>query len=376
MFIAIDASRAVNETAGIGRYCLQLIKKLIEIDKTNHYLLLFTYFQKDSKKEKIINGLRQANVDIKTIMIPGQLKEKLWGWRLPLLSNLTKNSDIFYAPSFFEVNMGLKTPQIVTIYDLTTFLFPSHRGKEVSKRLNLRTKIACLKAQKIIVISKSTKNDLIKILKISQQKIQVICPGRTEFLKCAKNLPAGLKRKSFILTVGTIEPRKNLIGLFKAYALLAPQLQEKYPLVIVGAKGWNSGDIYEVIKNLKIIDKIKFLGFVSDLTLAKLYKEAAVFAYPSLYEGFGFPVLEAMGFGTPVVTSNVSSLPEVAGKAAILVDPHDPQVISSGIQRLLEHNQEAIELGKRGLIQAKKFSWEKAARETLKVFREVSATNN
>lgn len=241
----------------------------------------------------------------------------------------------------------------------------------MSDFFNLKTQQACSKASKIIAISKSTKNDLEKILKIKESKITVIYPGRNLIGTMAKNLPSFLKAKSYILAVGTIEPRKNLISLFKAYAILPPRLQEQYPLVVVGAKGWNTGKIFDILNHLKLENKVKFLGFVPDAMLGKLYKEAAVFVYPSLYEGFGFPVLEALSFGTPVVTSSISSLPEVAGKAAILIDPQDPKSISSGLQKLLEHKEEIALLKGNARIQANKFSWSTAARETLVVFDEV-----
>lgn len=372
MKIAIDASRAINEKAGVGRYSLELIKKLIELDKENEYLLLFSYVKKNAHKETIIRSLKKSNVQTKVFRLPGNLKEKVWGWQLPWFRYFLDGADLFYAPSFFEINMGLKIPQVVTIYDLTTFLFPEHRNEAVSKRLNLRIKQACQKAAKIIAISQSTKKDLEKYLEIPSSKIKVIYPGRNKLPKPVKNLPLSLKSQSYILTVGTIEPRKNLAGLFKAYAILPPPLQEKYPLVVVGAVGWNTGETFDVLDRLKIKDKVKFLGFVSDAVLAKLYREAAVFIYPSFYEGFGFPVLEALSFGRPVVTTDISSLPEVAGRAAVFVDPKDPNSISSGLQKVLEHKEEAGRLQGLAKAQAQKFSWEKAAKETLKVFEEIA----
>ena len=290
---------------------------------------------------------------------------------MPWFEYLLKKADLFYAPSFFEVNMGLKIPQVVTIYDLTTFIYPGHRGERVSEKLNLRTKKACKKARKIVAISKSTKKDLIKVLKIKNEKIKVVYPGKNELPKSFSKLPKNLKKRSYILSVGTIEPRKNLIGLFKAYALLPIEIQEQYPLVVVGAEGWNTGDIFESFEHLKLQGKVKFLGFVSDEKLATLYNYASLFVYPSLYEGFGFPVLEALSFGLPVITSKSSSLPEVTGHAAFLIDPNKPESISSAIQKVLEHKEEGDRLRKAAVIQAEKFSWENSAKETLKVFKEV-----
>jgi len=371
MLIAIDASRAINETAGIGRYTRNLVKKMIEIDQKNQYLLIFSFWRPSPQKEKLIKTFGQSNVKIKILKIPGGLKEKVWQWRLPWYEKFLAGADVFFAPSFFEVNFGLKIPQVATIHDLSTFIFPAHRGKNISQRLSRRAQAAVKIAQKIICVSASTAQDAVRYLNVNPRKIKVIYPGITDFPSAVKNLPSSLQSKSYILFVGTLEPRKNLVGLFKAYALLPPYLQEKFPLVIVGAEGWNTGETFAVFRALKLAHKVKFLGYVADAVLAKLYQEAAVFVYPSLYEGFGLPVLEALSFGTPVVTANISSLPEVAGKAALLVDPNDPQSIANGLQRLLEHQEEREKLAILGPQQAAKFSWEKSSRQTLKVLEEV-----
>ncbi len=374
MKIAIDATRAVIEKAGIGRICFQLLKKMLEIDKKNQYLLLFTYFRSDPEKEKLIRGFEGPNAKIKVLKIPGNLKEKVWGWRFPIINGLVKDYDVFLAPSFLEVNMGLKIPQVLIIYDLTTFLFPEQRGKEVSERLSKKTEIACRKAAKIIAISESTKRDLVKLLKISPSKIQVIYPGLTKFPKIAKNLPRGLKSKKYILSVGTLEPRKNIKNLLLAYDLLPDNLKKEYKLVICGAKGWNMEEIMEKIRlqarNPKSETRIEFLDRVSDEVLGKLYKEAKVFVYPSLYEGFGLPVAEAMQFGTPVITSNISSMPEAAGKAGILIDPRNPSSISRALQAVLEGKFKVKPQQLKA--QAAKFSWDKNAKETLRLLEEVT----
>ncbi len=378
MKIAIDASRAINEKAGIGRYTRELVKKMIEVDKKaclpagrNQYLLIFSFFRQSPQKEKLIKTFENSNAKIKILKIPGALKEKAWQWRLSWYEKFLEGADVFFAPSFFEVNFGLKIPQVVTIHDLSTFIFPSHRGENVSQRLSKRAKAAAKIAKKVISVSESTAQDTIKYLNVNQTKIKVIYPGITDLPTPVKNLPASLKPQSYILFVGTIEPRKNLIGLFKAYALLPPRLQEKYPLVIVGAEGWQTGEIFATIRLLNLEDKVKFLGLVSDNILTKLYQEAAVFVYPSLYEGFGLPVLEALSFGTPVVTSNISSLPEVAGPAALLVEPQEPKSIARGLQRLLEGKFERENLRKKAQKQVQKFSWDRAAKETIKVLEEV-----
>jgi len=370
MKIAIDATRAVTERAGIGRITYQLIENLLKTDHKNQYLLFFSYFRKSLEKEKLIQKFKKPNVEIKTYRIPGALKEKIWAWKIPWFNRTLGKSEVLLAPSFLEVNLGVKIPQVVIIYDMTTFLFPDQRGQAVSERLSKRTKIACKKAEKIIAISEATKRDVLNILKIPSSKVVVTYPGLTRLPEPAKKLPQGLKEKSYILFVGTIEPRKNLIGLFRAYAMLSAQLQEKFPLVVVGAQGWNTGETYQVLRKENLKDKVIFLGYQDDNMLAKLYREAAVFVYPSLYEGFGIPIIEAMSFGTPVITSNVSSMPEAAGKAALLIDPTEPKSISSALQRVLEGEFKVSNTQLKA--QANKFSWEKAAKEVLRALEEAA----
>ncbi len=372
MKIAIDASRAVNEKAGIGRYTRQLLENLLKVDKKNEYVLFFSYFRSNKGKERYIAGLKSRRVKIKTLKIPGSIKEETWRWRVGWMDKFLENPDVFFAPSFFEVNFGLKAPQVMTIHDLTTFLYPSHRGKEVSGRLSKRALEAAKKVKRIIAVSKATATDVKKFLKVESSKIEVIYPGNSKMPTASNSLPEGLKAKSYLLYVGTIEPRKNLIGLLKAYELLDKRLQEKYPLIICGAKGWNTGKIWQTYNRLKSKANIKFMGYLPDSILAKLFQEASIFVYPSVYEGFGLPVLEALGCGIPVITANCSSLPEVTGKAAVLINPSEPKTIAKAIQRLLGDSKIRLALGQKGRLQAKKFSWEKAAKETLRILEEVA----
>lgn len=174
----------------------------------------------------------------------------------------------------------------------------------------------------------------------------------------------------YILFVGTLQPRKNIVRLIEAFSTLGPKL---YTLVVVGKPGWLYEEIYEAPKKFKVEDRVKFLDYVPDEDLPALYQNALCFVLPSLYEGFGLPVLEAMHYGCPVVTSNVSSLPEAAGDAAIMVDPESTESIKEGIEKVLGDKSLREKLVKKGYEQVKKFSWEKCARETLKVLEEVTA---
>ena len=362
MTIAIDASRAVNESAGIGRYTKELVEHLLKVEKDHKFILIFTYWRADMEKEVKIKLFRQDNVTIRMAKIPGALKETLWRGKSGLYNGLYQGADVVLAPSFLEYKNGLKLPQVTVIHDMATFLFPDQRGTEVSNRLSNQTSIAIKGSKKVIAISKNTKKDIIEVCKVESQKLKVVYPGLTKFSQIAEHLPKGLSPKKYILFVGTIEPRKNLKNLVAAYDLLGVKLQGKYPLVVAGAIGWNTDGVEKD-------KKIKYLGRVSDEVLAKLYKEAAVFVYPSIYEGFGLPILEAMQAGIPVITSNRSSTSEAAGTAGVLINPDDPKSIRGGLQAVLEGKISRSQMVKAGREQVKKFSWEKCAEEVLEVLK-------
>ena len=334
MRIVIEASRAVNEKAGVGRIIKELILNLLEIDKKNEYILLFNFWRDFAEKSKEAQKYQGKNCQVKISRFPGKIKERLLASSLGYVKRLKLEADVYLAPTFLDCDFSLKIPQIVIIYDLSMFKYPEFLGRNYTGNFPKLTRLATEKAFKVVAISESTKQDLIDLLDVPKAKISVIYPGLSKFTPQNK-LPLGLKSKSYILNVGTVEPRKNLTSLLEGYALLPNHLQEKYPLVIVGASGWKEGPIYKKWKDLNLQDKVIFAGFLSDEELATLYQKTACFVYPSLYEGFGLPVLEAMSFGVPVITSKISSLPEVGGKAAIYIDPNNPEEIKEQIKKVL-----------------------------------------
>jgi len=373
MTIAIDVSRAVNEKAGVGKYTKNLVENLLKIDTEDDFLLFFNFWRNYKTKKQQAEIYKQAKTQIYCSRFPGLVKEGILRSHFGFYGKKLAKAQLFLAPTFLDIDLSLKIPQVVVIHDLSMFLFPQHLGQKKSDKYQQITKLACAKAQKIIAVSYSTKKDLTKILKVPEKKITVIYPGLIKFTKIAQNLPNNLKPKTYILTVGTVEPRKNLKNLLTAYSLLPMALKEKYPLVIVGAYGWN---VSQDLKEVKDIKNIIILGYIANDELAKLYKEARVFVYPSLYEGFGLPIIEAMQFGTPVITSNISSMPEVAGKAGILIDPKDPKNISQAIQNILEEKIDRNKLVKLSKDQANKFFWQDTAQETLKVMQDIVVEKN
>jgi glycosyltransferase involved in cell wall biosynthesis len=218
-------------------------------------------------------------------------------------------------------------------------------------------------------VSKWTANDLITEVPEAEVKTSVIYEANS--LKLSDLIDFDKVDGEYILFVGTLEPRKNLPRLLQAYALLSKTIRDKHPLVIVGGKGWGKDNIYSIIEQLSISKHVKVLGYLSDEELASVYHQSHLFVMPSLYEGFGLPLLEAMSMGVPVVTSNISSLPEIVGDNAVIVDPNNVESIKDGIEKVLIDNELRNQLSKAGLDRAKLFSWKGAAKETLAVFEEA-----
>jgi len=388
MNIGIDANCLIFEKAGIGKYTQNLIKNIIKIDGKNHYFLYFSYLRKRTQREKIIKDFlkpKPKNVTIKIIPLPARWYEFLTSTPLPINKIIKEPLDVFFSPYAAGIPKNGFPKMVVTIHDLTFLRFPEHRGRKLSNYYLRRHKIAIKNSQKIIVPSRSTREDLANFFKIKPQKIQVIYEAADVCFKVlsARNLKNSSKiisqyfdpKTQYILSVGTLEPRKNLRKLVEAYSLLPHSLQRVYKLVLVGGQGWNNQVLQKVVNNLNLKDKVILTGFVSDEDLPYIYNRASVFVYPSLYEGFGLPPLEAMACGVPVITANNSSLPEVVGKAAFLIDPLNEKEIAEAIKKILLKPKIAQKLSLLGLEQVKKFSWEKAARETLKILEEVTGKN-
>jgi len=239
---------------------------------------------------------------------------------------------------------------------------------------------AILRSDRVIAVSESTKRDILKIVRTDEKKVCVIHHGVdaqfqpiTDEEKLARiREKYGLRRK-FILFVGVIEPRKNLETLVDAY--LADSLSGEFDLVLAGNLGWGYSTLMQKIANARAEDCIRMPGYIADGDLAALYSSATAFVYPSLYEGFGLPVLEAMACGIPVITSSFSSLPEIAGDAAILVDPHDRSALASALRKVLKDDRLRQDLSRRGRQQSQLFSWEQTARKTLKAYSRASGAS-
>lgn len=368
MNIAVDAREAAGVPAGKGRYVIEIIKNLAVIDRQNNYFLY---------TKQPINFKLPANFKVVMIGGPPGLRQ-LW----LAFDAQRKDCQLLFAPTGYLPVIFSFIPCVVTIHDLA--LFVTKQAKPALKTLlaeRLLLGMAARKARQIIAPSQSTKNDLVKLLKTPADKITVTLLGydKTCYLPTTKVSADDLEAlksydlpSEYLLFIGTLEPRKNIESLIRAYGQLPKGIQDQHRLVIGGGKGWYFDSIFTTVKELNLTDRVQFLGRVPDEHLPALYRGAKLFVFPSFYEGFGLPPLEAMACGTPVITSNLSSLPEVVGEAGVLVDPNDPTELAQAIATLLTDETAYSRLKKLSIEQAERFSWSEAAKQTLAVFRQVA----
>lgn len=373
MQIGIDARYITKYKSGVGFYTQNLLESLGVIDSMNQYYYLTT--QRSIPHLKL-NGnnfiLMHTYISFENHIF-GDFWQNLY---LPLrLAAL--NIDVFHGPAVFLplVKLGFKT--VVTIHDLVSFLFPQTVPRKYSLYMQLMTRLSARFADGIIASSESTRQDLSKHLRIHPEKIKVIHLAVDESFKRVEDREQIQKilekykiDSEFVLFIGNLEPRKNLTRLFEAFAIAYSKISS-YKLVVAGTRGWLYSDIFETVARLNLSDKIIFTGYIDAEDLPALYSAAQVFVLPSLYEGFGLPILEAMSCGAPVITSNMGSIPEVAGDSAILVDPYDIKAIAESLLEVFSNRQLREEMMEKGLRRAKNFSWARVAEETLGVYNEV-----
>lgn len=381
MRIAIDGRTITRSKSGVGMYALRTVESLLRIDTENEYHL-FLVEETD----------QLAAPNLKKILIPGydQIGRNRW-WENVMLPSYLKNQsiDLFFSPAYaltmqprlqhvFPFLPPLTTKLVVTIHDVIGLVMPEMFTWKMRLWLRVFTSNAARVAHRIIVISQTTKNDVVRYTGCPPDRISVIYNSVDERFRPREDMRERqrVQKKynlpdTFILYVGNIEPRKNLPTLAQAYSLLPEPVKQNYPLVIAGGLGWKTGPILESLKQYDSNDTIILAGYIEDEDLPTLYNLATLFVYPSLYEGFGYPVLEAMACGIPVITSNRASLPEVAGDAAILVDPLDAKFLAREMERVLLDGALRKELQKKGLQRAAQFSWRQNAEETLELFKRV-----
>jgi len=381
MNVGIDISSLVYNR-GVSRYTANLVRALL-LQKNLQLSLYGSSFRKQAElKMQLTNILKDspgsANQPRPRVVIqsyPPSLQNLLWRWLgQNSMSKLFPLLDVFHSWDWLQPP-DKKLPLVSTIHDLAILKYPETAHPKILAMHRQSWKILKERGAEIIAVSQATRNDIVELLQISPSKVHVIYEALpNEIIKISEDMTetqaeaikTRLKlEKPFILFVGTREPRKNLARLIEAWQPLAKQAD----LVIAGETGWDGTEKITAAPQ----SGLRFLGRVSDQELSVLYGEAELLAYPSLYEGFGLPILEAFHHGTPVVTSKVSSLPEVAGNAAELVDPLSVKSISQGLEKVL--NESADEQQRRlqkMIIRLHLFDWQRVAEETIKVYQKAS----
>lgn len=371
MKIAIDISQIVYGT-GVSNYTQNLVEALLKIDKKNEYLVFGTSLRKFSKLTLFKNKLSFAtNVHFKFYRFPIRIFEILFNFLhfIPI-EKFIGEFDVLHTSDWIEPKTANKnTKKITTIHDMVPFLFPTTLPKRIIT--NHKRKIVLVKKETDVIIcpSQTTKEDIIKFMAVDPSKIKVVQEAASSiFRPQSEETTSSVLEKykikmPFILSVGTQEPRKNIHTLIDAFELLSKDYKD-ICLVLTGKKGW--GQVIEVVPN------VIQTGYVSDSDLAALYASCKVFAYPSLYEGFGLPVIEAMACGAPVVTTNNSAMSEIAKDAAILVDPRSEAQIKKAFELILNlETSDYQKMVRASLDRARQFTWAKSAKETLKIYTDV-----
>lgn len=373
MKIGIDISQLVFEGTGVSTYSRYLVQNLLKIDKDNHYLLFGSSLRQGQKLETFFQSLKdQKNLSRKFLLLPPVFWEIIWNnlHILPLETFIGK-LDIFHTSDWTEPPADC--PKITTIHDLTVYKFPQGFPPRIRNNQEKRLQWAKKESRLFITDSQSGKEDLVSILKLPLEKIRVIpLAPRDEFQRDNLVFEAGVVKekydleKPFFLSVGTREPRKNLKTAISAYSRM--KHKDNFDFVICGKYGWG--------EDIKPVPGVKILNWVPDEDLACLYKEAVCFVYPSLYEGFGLPVLEAQNLGCPVISSERGSLSEVLPPKTLRINPDSETTITEALEYIynIYESPKYFEMVKDGVEFAKNFTWEKTARETLEVYKE--AVNN
>jgi glycosyltransferase involved in cell wall biosynthesis len=373
MRIGIDGKVLTSRAGGIGTSASNLVRSCLRMAADHYPQLEFVIFTGPHTCLEGIQG-SHCTVDERFQGIDSSLLRLLFFIPRGLRE---QHIDIYHGFDHIGVPLFAKVGRYVaTIHDMIPLLWPQWVTRK--HRLVVTAAYQRLRRQVDLVIapSEATKADIVRRLQISPQRITVIpwgCEERFQPVGDPERFTAVQRRyrlpARYLLFVGTLEPRKNLTTLLHAYAMLRDEgCSMGSKLVVAGRTGWLYADIFDTVKTLALEDEVVFTGFVADEDLPDLYRGAHMLVFPSLYEGFGLPILEAMASGVPVITSHTASMPEVAGDAAILVDPHDPKAIAEGIARVLAEDGLREALIQKGLARAQRYTWDSVAQKTLELY--------
>jgi glycosyltransferase involved in cell wall biosynthesis len=372
--IGVDYTPAYEQTGGIGRYVRQLLAALATLPDQNRYRL----FVAGGKKASLPDPLG-SRFEWCLTQIPPNWFARLWH-RLNLyipVETFVGRVGLFHATDFVLPPTLPHTRTLLTVHDLSFVRVPESASPRLKAYLDMVVPRSVKRADYVLADSLATKLDIVNLYGIGAEQVEVLlsgvdpvfCPDNsTNFLTIREKYQLG--DSPYLFAVGTVQPRKNYARLIEALSILRAAGLD-IELVIAGGKGWLEDPIYAALDQFEMRPYVHFIGFAPEEDLPSLYSNALCSVFPSLYEGFGLPILEAMACGTPVVTSNVSSMPEVAGDAALLVDPCDVAAIAHAVQVVIEDSNLRQSLSQRGLERAKQFTWEKSAQQLLQVYQRL-----
>jgi glycosyltransferase involved in cell wall biosynthesis len=376
MHVAINAHLLAHtrsfRRAGISHYVEQTLQQLGQIDRRNRYTV-YTTRGLDGAALGLPPNFRVAPSRLPTINPRVRIP---WEQLLAPLLLRRAGADLFHGVHSV-VPFACPVPSVVTVHDLAFIRFSQTFRAYNRAYLDFATRLSVRRAARVLVVSEHTRREVVGILGVPEERVVVTPnaarahfrppdPHRLELFRARKGLP-----ERFVLYVGTLEPRKNLTTLLEAYAEVARR--HKVPLVVGGGKGWLYDAVFQRLEELGLREQVRFVGYIEEEELPLWYAAATVFVFPSIYEGFGMPPLEAMACGTPVITSNSSSLPEVVGDAGLMAPPHDARAFAAAIDRVLSDTGLREELRERGFAQAGRFTWRTTAERTLAAYEAAAA---
>jgi glycosyltransferase involved in cell wall biosynthesis len=399
--IALDYTTGIYPGAGIARYTRSLVWALARLDRHNRYSLFYAArgLPRPTPETAQADELLAQHPNFRGVPAPFSVRQMFAAWqrlRLPLpVDFFTGRCDVVHSPDF--VSPPHRTgADVITVHDLSFLVVPECAEPKLAAFLGKTVPAAVRRADGIIAVSNQTKRDLVRLLSVAESKIVVAHNGVDERFRLtttddsspSAHRPTTDDRRSssaqlrqelnlpsrFILHVGTLEPRKNLKRLVEAYGLLAPGQRSDTALVLAGRRGWLYEPIIQAAEEVnRNGGRVVFVDYVDDVDLPVLYSMAELFAYPSLYEGFGLPAAEAMAGGVPTLVSTDGALAEVTGKAALAVDPHSVESIAGGLQRLIEDEALRAKLAEEGPRQVAQFTWEASAEKVLSVYNDFGS---
>ena len=378
MRLGVDGLPLLEIKTGVGRYTFELATALRPLSDD---LKVFFYYGRSWNRDivsthvdegySITGKVSAALKKCLPVALKGHLRNQIFNWGCR-----HNQLDLYHATNYVAPEFDI--PLVVTVHDLSFMRYPeTHPARRLSW-LSGGFSSTIKRARQILTVSEFSKNEIVELLGVDPVNITIAYNGvdsrfrplQPDFLR-AKLKKWSLEPDGYLLSVGTLEPRKNLTTLFKAYELLPDEIKNNWPMVVVGMAGWKEKNILKEMDALIRKGNLIPLGYLSDEQLSVIYAGAKLFVYPSLYEGFGIPPLEAMACGIPVISSNRASLPEVVGQAGVLVDPEDVSAIAQALESVLADSQKSRTMSRMGLQQASKFTWRACAEKTFGVYQKA-----